>query len=149
MGRLKNVGVWLGLSVPDEAGAEERTEAVELEPVVESTEAVPEVEPEPVVELSEVTEAAASTSFISVEPERYADAKEIGDNYKLGFPVIVDLEHLPVADARRLVDFSAGLTYCDGGTIERINKKFFLLTPPDADVDPEQLAALRDQLTLK
>ena len=41
------------------------------------------------------------------------------------------------ADAKRLVDFAAGLVFATRGSIERVTNKVFLLSPPNVSVAAE------------
>lgn len=64
-------------------------------------------------------------------PESYTDARAFATVFRSGQRVLLDLGGLPDEDAKRLVDFAAGLAFHSGGTIERVTNKLFLLTPPD------------------
>jgi len=48
------------------------------------------------------------------------------------------------ADAKRLVDFAAGLIFGLRGSIERVTNKVFLLSPRDVDVTAEDKARIRE-----
>ncbi len=69
-----------------------------------------------------------------VSPDGFKDAQEIGDRFKSGQPVIVNLEAVDKALCRRLVDFSSGLCYALGGKMKRVSGQVYLLTPPDVHV---------------
>ena len=43
----------------------------------------------------------------------------------------------PHADAKRLVDFAAGLAFALRGSFDKVATKVFLLSPADIDVSPE------------
>ena len=66
----------------------------------------------------------------------------IGENFREGTPVIMNLSEMDDADAKRLVDFAAGLVFATRGTIERITSKVFLLSPPNVSVAAEDKARL-------
>lgn len=78
----------------------------------------------------------------TIHPRSYNDARKIGEAFREGTPVIMNLTDMDDADAKRLVDFSAGLTFGLHGTIERVTNKVFLLSPAfvelagDAVADP-------------
>jgi len=59
--------------------------------------------------------------------------------------VIVNLTAMADADARRLVDFSAGLVFGLQGSIERVTNKVFLLTPPNVEVTAEDKARIAER----
>lgn len=67
--------------------------------------------------------------ILTVHPQQYGDAQEIADNFRDGIPVIINLSQMTEAEARRLVDFSSGLTQGLRGHIERVTPKVFLLSP--------------------
>ena len=46
----------------------------------------------------------------------------------------MNLSELDDGDAKRIVDFAAGLVFGLHGTIERITKAVFLLSPPNVDI---------------
>lgn len=70
----------------------------------------------------------------AVHPAAYNDAKKIGEAFREGVPVIMNLTEMDDQDAKRLVDFSAGLVFGLRGSIERVTAKVFLLTPADVEV---------------
>ena len=68
---------------------------------------------------------------------RYADDRYEGE-YAEGYDG--DL----AADAKRLVDFAAGLSYGLRGSIERVTAKVCLLSPQNVDVTAEDKARIRE-----
>lgn len=70
----------------------------------------------------------------TVHPAAYNDAKSIGEAFREGVPVIMNLTDMDDSDAKRLVDFSAGLVFGLRGSIERVTAKVFLLTPAHVEV---------------
>lgn len=85
------------------------------------------------VELSRIT---------ALHPRTYNEARTVGENFREGTPVIMNLSEMDDADAKRLVDFAAGLVFATRGTIERITSKVFLLSPPNVSVAAEDKARL-------
>ncbi|WP_350277021.1 cell division protein SepF [Kribbella sp. HUAS MG21] len=83
----------------------------------------------------EVTELARITT---VHPRSYNEARVIGEHFRDGTPVIMNLTEMDHADAKRLVDFAAGLIFCCRGSIERITTKVFLVCPPNVTVAAEE-----------
>ncbi len=77
----------------------------------------------------------------AVSPDVFNDAQEIGDRFKSGQPVIVNLQAADRDLCRRLVDFSSGLCYAMGGKMDRVADQVYLLTP--ADVEASRGAARR------
>jgi cell division inhibitor SepF len=81
-----------------------------------------------VAELSRIT---------TLHPRTYNEARTIGENFREGVPVIMNLSEMDDSDAKRLVDFAAGLVFAVRGTIERVTAKVFLLSPPNVTVAAE------------
>ncbi|MEC4019595.1 cell division protein SepF [Streptomyces sp. H27-D2] len=74
------------------------------------------------------------TRIATVTPDSFRDARGIGELFRDGVPVIVNLTSMEPADAKRVVDFAAGLTFGLHGSIERVATRVFLLTPTDYQV---------------
>ena len=81
--------------------------------------------------------AAELRRITTVHPRSYNDARVIGEAFRGGTPVIMNLSDMDDADAKRLVDFSAGLIFGLHGAIERVTNKVFLLSPPNVTVAAE------------
>ena len=69
----------------------------------------------------------------------------IGENFRDGIPVIMNLSEMDDTDAKRLVDFAAGLVFAVRGSIERVTTKVFLLSPPNVAVATEDKQRLAEQ----
>lgn len=80
------------------------------------------------------SEGAPVRTLTTVHPRSYNDAKSIGEAFRSGMPVIMNVTELGDNEAKRLVDFSAGLVFGLHGTISRITNKVFLLTPSTVEV---------------
>ncbi|TSB29296.1 cell division protein SepF [Streptomyces sp. NBC_01525] len=72
-----------------------------------------------------------STRIATVTPDGFGDARGIGELFRGGVPVIVNLTAMESGDAKRVVDFAAGLAFGLRGSIERVATRVFLLTPAD------------------
>jgi cell division inhibitor SepF len=70
-------------------------------------------------------------------PRSYNDARPIGEDFREGIPVIINLTDLDDADAKRIVDFAAGLVFGLQGSIQRVTTKVFLLSPANVDVSAQ------------
>ncbi|MEY2797770.1 MAG: hypothetical protein RIS22_36 [Actinomycetota bacterium] len=75
--------------------------------------------------------------IITLHPHSYNDARMIGEHFRDHTPVIMNLTDMDDADAKRLVDFAAGLVFGHRGSIERVTAKVFLLSPPNVKVSAE------------
>ena len=78
----------------------------------------------------------------TIHPHTYNDARRIGEEYREGVPVIMNLTEMDDTDAKRIVDFAAGLVFGLHGTIERVTNKVFLLSPVNVEVGAEARAQL-------
>lgn len=78
----------------------------------------------------------------TIHPKSYNDARRIGEDYREGVPVIMNLSELEDNDAKRIIDFAAGLVFGMRGSIERITNKVFLLSPVNVDVGDEARAQI-------
>ncbi len=78
-----------------------------------------------------------------MEPEGFNDAQDVGDRLKSGQPVILNLQGVDRDLQRRLIDFSSGLCYALGGTMEKAAEQVFLLTPSDVEVSQEEKGRLQ------
>lgn len=83
-----------------------------------------------------VSEAAEETGrrIATVTPDGFRDARAIGELFRDGVPVIMNLTSMDSADAKRVVDFAAGLIFGLRGSIERVATRVFLLSPADTQV---------------
>lgn len=73
----------------------------------------------------------------TLHPRTYNEARTIGEHFREGTPVIMNLTDMEDSDAKRLVDFAAGLIFGLHGRIERVTAKVFLLSPANVDVTAE------------
>lgn len=80
----------------------------------------------------------------SVKLTGFGEARIVGEKYRDGQSVILDMTGMSDADARRLVDFSAGLAFSLRGSIEKVAPKVFMLLPADADIAGGSATALED-----
>lgn len=80
----------------------------------------------------------------TLHPQRYDDARTIGEHFRDGTPVIMNLSEMGDTDAKRLVDFAAGLVFGLRGSIERVTQKVFLLSPANVDVTAEDKARIAE-----
>jgi cell division inhibitor SepF len=81
----------------------------------------------------------------TLHPRTYNEARTIGEHFREGTPVIMNLTEMVDSDAKRLVDFAAGLIFGLRGGIERVTNKVFLLTPANVEVTAEDKARIADR----
>lgn len=84
------------------------------------------------------TASMPMSRIVTLHPRTYNEARVIGENFRDGIPVIMNLTEMNDGDAKRLVDFAAGLVFSVHGSIDRVTQRVFLLTPPNVSVDAEE-----------
>jgi len=76
----------------------------------------------------------AAYDVVRMTPSAYSDVKAIGEGFRAGDVISMDLSGLTADDAKRMIDFASGLTFGLQGSIERLGGKTFLLTPKSVEV---------------
>ena len=142
-GALRKTMVYLGLAEEDERyeqyddydgydeGAHHEEHSAEVTPLRRT----------PVAHVVRDHEAGALNRITTIHPRTYNEAKTIGESFRAGTPVIMNLSDMDDADAKRLVDFAAGLVFGLHGAIERVTAKVFLLSPAHVEVTAEESGA--------
>ncbi|MDT8914879.1 cell division protein SepF [Amycolatopsis sp. PS_44_ISF1] len=126
----------------DEPASRLRSRPVTAEPATHGALAI-DRQPEPVARLRPLTEPVrtpardALSRIKTLHMTSYVEARQIGEHYREGIPVIINLTEMENGDAKRLVDFSAGLAFALRGSMDKVTNKVFLLSPPDVDVTAE------------
>jgi cell division inhibitor SepF len=85
-----------------------------------------------------------SYRITTLHPRTYNEARTIGEHFRTGTPVIMNLSEMDDADAKRLVDFAAGLTFGLHGRLERVTAKVFLLSPHNVTVTAQDRARIAE-----
>ncbi len=83
-------------------------------------------------------EGSPLAKITTLRPKDYSEARTIGEKFRDGAPVIMDLVSMDNADAKRLVDFAAGLAFALRGSFDKVATKVFLLSPADVDVSADE-----------
>ena len=144
-GALRKTMVYLGLAEDDERyegydeyeydEAQQRQEA----PQQQRSAAVTQLpQRTPVARVVRDVEVGGLNRITTIHPRTYNEAKNIGESFRDGTPVIMNLSDMDDADAKRLVDFAAGLVFGLHGSIERVTSKVFLLSPAHVEVSAEE-----------
>ena len=87
------------------------------------------------------TQPDVNYHIITLQPRSYSEARKVGEYYREGNPVIINLDDMEEGERKRLVDFSSGLVFGLHGRIERISLKVFLLSPANVNVSNEDKTA--------
>jgi len=155
-GAMRRIGEYLGL-LEDTGRYDDYDgdyETADTTPAVPSGRPpkVRESRPAPVADLAERRRPSAGPSGVVAElsrittlhPRTYNEARTVGENFREGTPVIMNLSEMDDNDAKRLVDFAAGLVFAVHGSINRVTAKVFLLSPENisvTDEDRQRIAA--------
>ena len=140
LGLLEDTGVYDDDEYDDQAYARAESSRASSVPA--------KAEPAPVADISQRRRSHAPAAapvpaqqlsrITTLHPRTYNEARTVGENFRDGVPVIMNLSEMDDTDAKRLVDFAAGLVFATRGTIERVTAKVFLLCPPNVSVAAEQ-----------
>jgi cell division inhibitor SepF len=150
---FKRVANYLGL-VDDE---EDLQPIVEPQPTVRTSRAVRSIPAEPTqapswaapaVKVTPVQQVPVASvpvqqelpvmdQIFTIHPRFYNEARTVGEKYRSGQPVLMNLSDMDETERKRLVDFASGLVFGHFGSIERVTSKVFLLTPPNVRVSTE------------
>jgi cell division inhibitor SepF len=84
----------------------------------------------------------SSYQITTLQPRSYNEARQIGEAFREHIPVIMNLTDMSDDDAKRLVDFAAGLIFGLHGSIEKVTNKVFLLSPSNVAVSAEDKRAI-------
>jgi cell division inhibitor SepF len=85
------------------------------------------------------------TRITTLHPRTYNEARTIGEHFREGTPVIMNLTEMVDSDAKRLVDFAAGLIFGLRGSIDRVTNRVFLLSPASIEVTAEDKARIAER----
>ncbi|WP_131747401.1 cell division protein SepF [Frankia sp. Cppng1_Ct_nod] len=170
MGVARRAMVYLGLAEEDEdyleddyedAGRDDRREMREPIPVERSVrridareEPAPMSRRPPVEQLRPAgpvpmrrpaaAEEPSPYRITTLQPRSYNEARQIGEEFRDGTPVIMNLTEMDDVDAKRLVDFAAGLVFGLRGSIEKVTNKVFLLSPHNVEVTETDKRRIRE-----
>jgi cell division inhibitor SepF len=153
---MRKIGVYLGLVDDDPMVAQQYADQYDYEPERHAAAApvpaatpsrlrpVPEhvsvrydsrgYEPEASHDAAGAALAAEIAAISTIHPRTYNDARRVGEEYRNGHAVIINLTEMDDKDAKRIVDFAAGIVFGLHGSIERVTNKVFLLSPANVDL---------------
>ena len=80
------------------------------------------------------TSASAKQQVILTRPESFNDAPTIATNLRNKKAVVLNLENVDKALARRVVDFLSGCTYALDGSVKKISQATYLFCPYNMEV---------------
>lgn len=80
-----------------------------------------------------------ATQLHVVYPVAMKDVEELGDRYKTGFSVVMNLRETPPQLRQRVFDYACGLVHGIGGSMSKeVAEKTWILTPPGVEVSVEE-----------
>ncbi|MFF2304774.1 cell division protein SepF [Streptomyces sp. NPDC058128] len=127
MGSVRKASAWLGL-------VEDNDERYYDDEYADGAEGGEAWVTDPRVRVATDTAEDRGRRIATVSPDGFRDARGIGELFRDGVPVIVNLTAMEPNDAKRVVDFAAGLAFGLRGSIERVATRVFLLTPADTQI---------------
>ncbi|MFV2120740.1 cell division protein SepF [Streptomyces sp. Act-28] len=127
MGSVRKASAWLGL-------VEDNDERYYDDEYAETAENGDAWVTDPRVRVASESAREEGRRIATVSPDGFRDARTIGELFRDGVPVIMNLTAMEPDDAKRVVDFAAGLTFGLRGSIERVATRVFLLTPADTQI---------------
>lgn len=140
---LRRVANYLGLmddpefDTPQSATAGVPVAAADIRSKNREVRPVSAVRNRSVIEVAPQLDLPILDRIITLHPRYYNEARTIGEHFRQGNPVIINLTEMDESDHKRLVDFASGLAFGLHGTIERVTKKVFLISPANVSVSTE------------
>ncbi|WP_037581555.1 cell division protein SepF [Phaeacidiphilus oryzae] len=131
-------------AAPSAAVAPVRSESPRMAPVSSITPERRHIEKSASVIMPKASSERDAYRITTLHPRTYNEARTIGEHFREGTPVIMNLTEMDDIDAKRLVDFAAGLVFGLHGSIERVTQKVFLLSPANVDVTAEDKARIAE-----
>ncbi|MET7317938.1 cell division protein SepF [Streptomyces thermoviolaceus] len=128
MGSVRKASAWLGLVDDNE------DERYYDDDYAEEAESANAWVTDPRVKVASDTAEDKGRRIGTVTPDSFRDARVIGELFRDGVPVIMNLTAMEPADAKRVVDFAAGLVFGLRGSIDRVSTRVFLLSPADTEI---------------
>ncbi|NYV77451.1 cell division protein SepF [Streptomyces sp. UH6] len=129
MGSVRKASAWLGLV--DDSDDERYYEDDDYAEGPESEDAWVT---DPRVKVAAEPAEARGRRIGTITPDSFRDARAIGELFREGVPVVMNLTAMDATDAKRVVDFAAGLIFGLRGSIERVANRVFLLTPANTEI---------------
>jgi cell division inhibitor SepF len=136
---------------PPGMGGEEAVSNVRTLPIVPADGGVGPVQPRPSMSPPPSSgsvrpiPAPATPKVHLVHPTSFHDAQEIGERFRSGQPVIMNLGGVDRDLKRRLVDFSAGMIFGLSGEMQRVAESVFMLTPKNVEVSADERRKLQER----
>ncbi|MGA1705430.1 MAG: cell division protein SepF [Candidatus Nanopelagicaceae bacterium] len=143
---LRKMTDYLGLTEPDEAPVVEAARpalrtVTSPSPSVQPQRSTAPVVAQPSQPLPGMMQSANLDRIITLHQRFYNEARTVGEHFRQGNPVIINLSDMDDSERKRIIDFASGLVFGHSGSIERVTSKVFLLSPPNVTVSAEDKSA--------
>lgn len=77
-------------------------------------------------------------------PDGFGEAQDIGERFRSGQIVLIDLRETDREASKRLIDFASGLAFGLNGEIKKTEDRVFMLRPQSVEVGADEMRRLRD-----
>lgn len=132
---LRRLGEYLGLT--------ETEEVIETPAEIQPQRSYRRGNLTPVTETFEAPQPQPDAVIIRLLPQSFNDARQIGEEFRLGHAILMNVSDIDEVNKRRLVDYASGLVHGLEGKIEKISNSVFLISPKNVDVKDDARASLR------
>lgn len=83
---------------------------------------------------------SSKIKVVLVKPEKFGEEiKNVADELLKLNTVVLNLEDVVKAEARRIIDFLSGVAYANGGKIKRVSTDTYVVTPCNVDLEGEDI----------
>jgi cell division inhibitor SepF len=138
---MRRIGNYLGLMDDPEFDTPQAPSTPAIAPTGDVRVKTREPRTPSVVEVAPQLDLPVLDRIVTLHPRFYNEARTIGEHFREGNPVIINLSEMDESELKRIVDFASGLAFGLHGTIERITKKVFLISPSNVNVSNEDKSA--------
>ena len=83
--------------------------------------------------------ATTQLQVVLAKPHGFEEAKSIGDSLNKKRTVVLNMEEIEPAPARRLIDFLSGVAYANGGSIKKVAVRTYLIIPYNVNITGDML----------
>ena len=87
----------------------------------------------------QATPRVYEAAVVRVSLRSYTEASRIGEPFRDGDVVVFDITEVQSADAKRIVDFAAGVCFGLRGKMEKVAPRVFAVIPENAHVSQMEL----------
>lgn len=84
--------------------------------------------------LAPVADPEPDRRIATIHLTSFHQARTVGELFRDGVPVVMDLSGMDEAGAKRVVDFASGLVFGLRGGMDRIAPRVFLVLPPGTEL---------------